>query len=261
MTELNLIPTVFIGLFGLIFVGVTGGLAVFNYLRLKKFASVEMTRVADVEEPLGKVQGKVVADEDNLMKAPFSNVECVGYYLAVEQLQIRMVTETIGNRRVTRPREEWVQVFHQVDAVEFAIRDKSGSADVDLEGVGSLDITDSEHVEKGQLSYGGKAWRRLEREFDEFRRFGSGNYRATEQLILPGDKLLVFGSVSLKGDNPLFRINKKKGQKELTLTDRSEKQVTARYKRFALGFAIASAVLCLLFVGIAVAVNLLMMKK
>ncbi len=254
----SLIPTIIIGVFGLLFVGITGGIAVFFYLKLQKFTSVALTRVADVEEPMGKVQGKVVADEDELMKAPFSNVECVGYYLLVEQMQMRMVTETVGNRRVTRMKREWVAVFNHVDAIEFAVKDKSGSADVDLTGVGALDISKPENVEKGQLNYDGKAWRRLEDEFDEFGRFGDGEYRATEQLILPGDKLLVFGSVSLKGDNPLFRLNTKKGAKELTLTDRSDEEMTSRYKKFALGFAIAACCLCLLFVGIAVFVNLMM---
>lgn len=258
---MTILPTIIISVFGLIFTGVTGGIAVFNFLKLKKFTSVELTPVADVEEPLGKVQGKVVADEDDLMRAPFSNVECVGYYLVVEELQMRMVTETVGNRRVTRMRREWVRVFSHVDAIEFAIKDKTGSADVDLEGVGELHIADPEHIEKGGLSVGGKAWRRLEDEFSEIGRLGSGlEYRATEQLILPGDKLLVFGSVSLKGDNPLFRLNRKKGHKELTLTDRSDDEMAGRYRKFAIGFAVASCALFLLFVGIAVAVNVLMKR-
>lgn len=255
---MNLIPSVIIGVFGLIFVGVTGGIAVFFYLKLQKFASVALTSVADMEEPMGKVRGKVVADENELMKAPFSNVECVGYYLKVEELQMRMVTETVGNRRVTRMKQEWVQVFSHVDAVEFAVKDKSGSADVDLTGVGAFDISKPENIEQGQLNVGGKAWRRLEDEFDEFNHFRSGEYRAIEQLILPGDKLLVFGAVRLKGDNPLFRINTKKGAKELTLTDRSDREMTSRYQKFAVGFAIASCCLCLLFVGLAVLVNVLM---
>ncbi len=257
---MNWIPTIAIGVFGLIFVGVTGGLAVFFYLKLQKFAAVALTPVADVQGPTGKVQGKVVADEDALMKAPFSNVECVGYYLRVEEMQERLVTETVGNRRVTRMQREWVAVFTHVDAIEFAIKDKSGSADVDLSGVGALDISKTENVEQGALNYGGKAWRRLEDEFDEFRRFRRGEYRAVEQLILPGEKLLVFGPVSTKGDHPEFRVNKKKGDQELTVTDRSDEEVTSRYKKFAVGFAIASCALCLLFVGLAVAVNLLMKK-
>jgi len=254
----TLIPTIIISVFGLIFVGITGGIAVFFLRKLQKFTSVALTPVADVEEPMGKVQGIVVADEDALMKAPFSNVECVGYYLLVEQIQMRMVTETVGNRRVTRMKREWVTVFSHVEAVEFAIKDKSGSADVDLTGVGSFDISKPENIEKGQLNFDGKAWRRLEDEFSEFNDFHDGEYRATEQLILPGDKLLVFGSVSLKGDNPLFRINKKKGAKELTLTDRSDEEMTSRYKKFAIGFGIASCCLCLLFVGIVVFVNVMM---
>ena len=253
----TLLPTIIIGVFGLIFVGVTGGIAVFFFLKLKKFTSVALTRVADVEGPMGKVQGKVVADEDQLMKAPFSNVECVGYYLRVEEMQERLVTETVGNRRVTRMKREWVPVFHHVDAVEFAIKDKSGAADVDLTGVGALDISKPENIEQGQLSYGGKAWRRLEEEFDEFGRFRNGEYRAIEQLILPGDKLLVFGPVNTKGERPAFRLSKK-GAKELTLTDRSDEEMTSRYKKCAVGFAIASCGLCLLFVGIAVFVNLMM---
>lgn len=254
----TLIPTIIIGVFGLIFVGVTGGIALFFFRKLQKFTAVALTSVADVEPPTGKVQGKVVADEDGLMKAPFSNVECVGYYLRVDEMQERLVTETVGNRRVTRLKREWVPVFHHVDAIEFAVKDKSGSADVDLTGVGALDISKPENIEQGQLSYGGKAWRRLEDEFDEFRRFRTGEYRAVEQLILPGDKLLVFGPVSTRGDRPEFRINKKKGANELTLTDRSDEEMTSRYKKFALGFAIASCGLCLLFVGIAVFVNLMM---
>jgi hypothetical protein len=143
---LNLIPTIAVGVFGLIFVGVTGGIALFFFFKLRKFTSVALTSVADVEEPTGKVQGKVVADETELMKAPFSNVECVGYYLKVEELQMRMVTETVGNRRVTRMKQEWVQVFSHVGAVEFAVKDKSGSADVDLTGVGALDISKPENI-------------------------------------------------------------------------------------------------------------------
>ena len=258
---MNLIPTIAISVFGLLFVGICGGIAVFNFLKLKKFTSVALTRVADVEEPLGKVQGKVVADEDDLLRAPFSNVECVGYYLRVEELQLRMVTETVGNRTVTRPRQEWVQIFAHVDAVDFAVKDKSGSADVDLDGVKALHIADAEHIEKGKLAVGGKAWRRMTDEFDEFGRFGRGlDYRATEQLILPGDKLLVFGSVSLKGDNPLFRLNRKKGHKELTVTDRSDDQMAARYKKFAIGFAAAAAVLFFVFLAVIVVVNVLMKK-
>ena len=46
--------------------------------------------------------------------------------------------------------------------------------------------------------------------------------------------------------------------KELTLTDRSDQEMTSRYKKFAIGFAIASCGLCLLFVGLAVLVNVLM---
>ncbi len=256
-----LIPTIALSLFGLLFVGICGGIAFYFYRKLKAFTDVPLTPVADLEEPLGKVRGKVVADEESLMRAPFSNVECVGYFLKLEELQMRMVTETMGNRRVTRMKREWTQIFAHVDAVEFAIQDKSGSADVDLEGVKALDIADAEHIEQGGLSVGGKAWRRLEDEFAEFERFGNGiEYRATEQLILPGDKLLVFGSVSLKGDDPLFRLNKKKGQKELTLTDRTDDELASRYKKFAIGFAIAAGALFFLILGLIVVVNLVFKK-
>ena len=53
------------------------------WMRLKKFAAVELPPIADVEPPLGKIRGKVVlADEDEeLLRAPYSNVECAGYHL------------------------------------------------------------------------------------------------------------------------------------------------------------------------------------
>ena len=138
------------------------------------------------------------------------------------------------------------------------MKDKSGVTDIDLEGAGELDIMDSERQEGGSLAHLGKVWRRIAASCGPtFARLGDGEYRAKEQLVLVGDKLLVYGNVSIKkGNNPAFAAVGKKGKKqELLVTDRSDEEMEKRMRLFAWGFTVAAVVVAMLIVGIAGLIN------
>ena len=230
--------TAIVCVFGLIFGGVlTFGAIVFRN-RLKALRETELVDVRDLEEGRGKVTGTVVALEEPI-KSPITQTACVYFALTVEEEEVRLVpyTETRrqGNRTVrvsgTREERKWVQILHDVRYVAFVVKDKTGEAEVEMDGAETV-IKEKDRKASGDVGkLSDKAIVRLEKRYAKDVRGGwtSKKRRYREEVICEDDTLLVMGQVEYTDgdDRPLIAKAKKV---PLVVSDQSDEQLQKHYK-------------------------------
>ena len=183
-----------LGVIGLI-IGVPLFIAGLITLKKKKLMESHPTsKIRSLAIGIAEINGKVVPDK-GIMKSPFSNRDCVGVKIIIDQYSTEWDEHISG---------DWLGVKKLVRGIEFFLQDDTGKVLVDLRGA-ELFIPVSYEFESGSRAglppiYGTLS----EDEINELEELVGGNksMRYSESIIMPGDELYILG----RADNyPKFR--------------------------------------------------------
>jgi len=181
-----------IGIMGLI--GLSFGVVLFfsgfrNMKKKKLMLSTPTSKIRSLAIGIAEIYGKVVPGKSGMMKSPFSNRDCVGAKIIVE--------EPGGGEG------DWAVVKKIVLGNEFFLQDDTGKVLVDLGGA-ELDIPASYVFGSGpRADPPPNIVTFLKKHNFNFESlWGNKTLRYSESIIKPGDELYILGRAD---DNPNFR--------------------------------------------------------
>lgn len=217
-----------------------GGLGLyFGFNALKQKRIMENTPTSKIRSlALGPVEIKGTVTEENAMKSPISNRDCVYYNYKIQEY------------RSSGKSGRWVTLKSDIKGREFYIKDSTGKVLVDSFGA-NMEIKHSydkqtihmrqvpEHLNSFLESQGlsiKKLW------------IFKSNYRLIELIIRPKQFLYVFGAAQIKEtegkakneDNLIIKY--KKGV-PFCISEKPELELVKKYKWKSLGFIIGGAIL------------------
>jgi len=184
---------IFIGLMGLagLIFGVVLFFAGFGTMKKKKLMqSLPTSKIRSLAIGIAEIYGKVVPDKE-IMKSPFSNRDCVGAKIVVEEL--------VGGGST----ERWVVVKKLFLGNEFFLQDDTGMVLVQLDGA-EVDIPVSYEFGSGpKADPPHHIVTFLKKHNFNFERLWENKIlHYSESIIKPGDELYILGRAD---DNPNFR--------------------------------------------------------
>ncbi len=216
--------------------------------RLKLIESAPLCTADQLRTGLAKMRGKIVSlvDEDEMLISPLTQTLCVYYKFVVSEQRTRTVSHGRGYRTETY----WHPVITDIQAVQSAVKDKTGEAVVDLK-VAEITLTQSCQAKTGLFSSAPKG---LERRLQQLYGFSTKglifnkNLQYSEMVIEEGVKVFVVGDVKARKDgSSSFR----KGENPLLVTDKNEQELVSHFKWRYTAALIGAIVVPLLFLGCA----------
>jgi hypothetical protein len=217
-------------LFVVLVFGLVAAVIVYYLVRLRKrvkaIEDTPLSNVGELEEGLGKVRGRVVALQEQIV-SPLGKTPCVYYRFLVEEQRSRTVGT--GPQGQSHVQMYWHPMVDDKQAVACAIEDRTGQARVDVLKAEMM-LRTSTGTQSGLLRDAPPALKRLLQEEYGYSTKGlifNKTARYSEHVIADGDELFVVGDVQIQGDGPCFT----KGEHPFVISDRNESGVVSHYKR------------------------------
>jgi hypothetical protein len=254
-----IVPGVIV-LFGLAGGGAFVFFALRAHKRLKLIEAAPMCQADQLITGLAKMKGKIVPlDEDDLLTSPMTKTVCVYFRFLVQEERTRTVTSFQNGRNVTRTERYWHTVVDDVQAVDAAVKDKTGEALIDLTEA-ELTLQAMEATSGTFNSVPASLERTLQKRYGVS---GKGlifnkNMRYTESVIEPDARVFVVGDCKVKknGSTSFY-----KGDNPLLVTDKNEDELVGHYKKRFIGFSIGAVAVPLVLCGVAGVVGFLIWKN
>lgn len=204
---------------------------------------------------LAKMEGTIIAPAVT-MRSPMSQTDCVFYRFHVQQLEVHTsrTTDSRGRSTGTQTNYTWVTLIDDCRCTTCGVEDGRGAIEVSLR---EADFALSVNVREQGDSIGDlpKRARRALRDYGQ-RSFHGKSIRCTEQIIEPGQEVLVLGKVRLVQTPHGVRPRFARGKQPLVITDGTEKELIRHIYGKMLGsiqYFVGSAITCLIavvFIGV-----------
>jgi hypothetical protein len=209
--------------------------ALFSFRKKRLIENVPTSKIRSIAMGLVEIYGEVVPWNDNILKSPFTQKDCVYYRYTIDEL------------RSTGKSAHWITINKGVDFDNFYLKDDTGMVLVDPLDA-KIDIPAS-NVYDSSLGkdppYKVRQFLQANNVAFEGRIFGiNKTMRYTEYFISPKDKLYIMGTAT---DNPFIKdasavkgvddviIKKGKNEKFYYISNKHERVILRRLRLMVSG--------------------------